>query len=380
MTPHSTSKLCTFLAGPLSPELARMQATLVSIEDVVRVALMPDAHVADGVCVGTVLGSRQGLYPDAVGSDIGCGMLAVRLSATFASLRRGKNAQAALEGFGRRIPVNKWPVRQPVPDTVQSRTSPPFSSLLEHDGAVQFGTLGRGNHFLELDYSDDGEVWLLLHSGSRSIGPKIRAHFREQALQSGPELGHSTVPGLDAESPHGRDYLNACELALAYAEANRQRLLALALESLFDSLGVEGASGEPISCVHNFVRSEAVDETCLWIHRKGALSARHGELGIIPGSMGTESFLVEGRGNPLGLFSSSHGAGRVRSRADAFRRVSVRQLEREMGNVAYAREASKLLVDEAPSNYKPIATVMRAQRDLTRIRQRLRPWVVYKGV
>ncbi|HEY5960388.1 MAG TPA: RtcB family protein, partial [Polyangiaceae bacterium] len=330
--------------------------------------------------VGTVLASRQGLYPDAVGGDIGCGMLAVPLNAQFASLRRGKNAQLALDCFARRIPVNKWPERRLLPDSVRARVNSTFSSLLEHDGAVQLGTLGRGNHFLELDYSERGEVWLLLHSGSRSLGPKVRQHYRQLAMQAGPAFGHAAVPGLLAEGQLGRDYLEACELALCYADENRRQLLSLALESLSDSLGVEGVTSEPISCVHNFLRHEDIDGTRLWIHRKGALSARAGELGIIPGSMGTESFLVEGRGNPLGLFSSSHGAGRARSRGDAFRRVTVRQLQREMGSVAFASEASKLLVDEAPSNYKPIGAVMRAQRELTRIRERLRPWVVYKGV
>jgi tRNA-splicing ligase RtcB (3'-phosphate/5'-hydroxy nucleic acid ligase) len=164
-----------------------------------------------------------------------------------------------------------------------------------------------------------------------------------------------------------------------YARANRDRLLGLALEVLFDVSRIEIDGQPPIDCMHNFVRAESIGSQSRWIHRKGALSAREGELGIIPGSMGTESYLVEGRGNPLGLFSSSHGAGRVLSRGEACRRIDVKRLRQEMHQVTFAVEQAHLLRDEAPSAYKPIAEVMRAQRVLTRIICRLRPWVVYKG-
>jgi tRNA-splicing ligase RtcB (3'-phosphate/5'-hydroxy nucleic acid ligase) len=380
MTRTISHKVRAWLPGPLDSEVARNIERLAQIDDIERIALMPDVHLAEGVSVGTVIASRCGVYPDAVGGDIGCGMLAIRLNAPVSALANNNAAHKLLFEFSKAVPTHKWPVRQPLPGGTVETCSPSIRPVLERDGAVELGTLGRGNHFLEIDTDDEDELWLLLHSGSRAVGPAVRNHHRQVAVGMGPVLGSRALPGLCADSIEGIAYLEDQRVALSYADANREAILARSLTVLADVLGASPATESAIRIVHNFVRRETVDSRELFVHRKGAISARSGEFGIIPGSMGTHNYLVEGRGVADALNSSSHGAGRIMSRTEAARRIHPRKFEREMAGITYQVENSRLLRDEAPSAYKPIAAVMRAQRELTRITARLRPVLVYKGI
>lgn len=361
-------KLRAWPCDPLSEEVIRATERFLRFDDVERIALMPDVHPADSVCVGTVLASRSHVHPEAVGGDIGCGMAALCLGTSKRRLGR-ETSQEILSGLRDVIPTHKHVRRQDLPDDLEpTRLSHDRSKkILERDGAVQLGTLGRGNHFLELQADDDECLWLMVHSGSRALGPAILAQHRRGV-------------GLPADSLEGRAYLADAELAVAYADHNRRLILERSLEVFGSVLGVEADFESLVLVNHNFVRLESHFGNEWWVHRKGASSAREGEPGIIPGSMGSESFHVTGRGCAESLCSSSHGAGRALARGHAFRKINRRRLVREMEGVWFDEELAERLRDEAPSAYKPIAEVMRAQKELVRIVRRLRPLLSYKGV
>ena len=228
------------------------------------------------------------------------------------------------------------------------------------------GTLGSGNHFLELAADDAEGLWMLVHSGSRAVGPEVARVHLERA-----EVDPTGLRYLVGEA---RDLLLAdLGAAEAWAAENRASIQRRALAVLGDLLPI--SPGEPCTCCHNHVRREA-DR---WVHRKGAIPAGEGKLGVIPGSMGAPTYLVEGRGVPEALCSSSHGAGRAMSRAEAHARIRAHELQAQMRGVWFDERRAASLVDEAPAAYKDIGKVMRAQRELTRIVGRLRPVLNYKG-
>jgi tRNA-splicing ligase RtcB len=362
------AKLFAWPCEPLSDEVIRATQRFLRFDDVTHVALMPDVHPADSVCVGTVLASSTHVHPEAVGGDIGCGMAALRVGPSERRLDRD-SARAILSGLSGVVPTHKHPRRQELSDALDPARlfHDRSKKVLERDGAVQLGTLGRGNHFLELQADQEENLWLMVHSGSRALGPAILAQ-------------HRRGQGLPADSPEGRAYLADVTIALAYAEQNRRLILERALPVLESVLDVSADWDSLVLVNHNFVRLESHLGAEWWVHRKGASSARHGEPGIIPGSMGSESFHVEGRGCENALCSSSHGAGRALARGHAFRSIHRRRLLREMEGVWFDEELADRLRDEAPSAYKPIAEVMRAQKELVRIVRRLRPLLSYKGV
>jgi tRNA-splicing ligase RtcB len=213
----------------------------------------------------------------------------------------------------------------------------------------------------------------MVHTGSRAIGQSIRDHHLSLA-------GGSPLPSLDAEDPEGRAYLADSQWAVAYARANRDAIVRATADLMTSLFGVRTVPESQFDCCHNFLRRETHAGEDLWVHRKGANSARDAEPGIIPGSMGTHSYHVTGRGDPDSLCSSSHGAGRVMSREQARRRIGTARLEREMGGVWFDRRIAPRLCDEAPAAYQDLRTVMRAQGDLVRIVRRLRPVLSYKGI
>jgi tRNA-splicing ligase RtcB len=353
--------------------LARLRLT----PDVVAIAVMPDVHLASEVCVGVALATSCTLYPAAVGSDIGCGMAALGFDVE--AERAVAEGPAILAMLGARLPVIRHPTRR-CPELPAKLAEAPLSAApLEHakprEAKLQLGSLGRGNHFVELQRDDHGRLWAMVHTGSRGIGQRIR-NWHEPTRGPG-------LHGLAADSPEGRAYLSDLDWALAYADENRRRILSTLTEVLADTIGAQPLSETLIECRHNFVRSEHHEldgETrALWVHRKGAISARADEPGIIPGSMGTASYLVEGRGEPRSLCSSSHGAGRALARGEAFRSISSKQLRRELRGVCFDERLVDRLRDEAPGAYKDIGAVMRAQRELTRVVQRLRPVLAFKG-
>jgi tRNA-splicing ligase RtcB len=365
-----------WLPEPLSGEVRSSVERLARLDDVVRIALMPDVHLAENVCVGAVVATRSGLYPDAVGGDIGCGMAAVQLDA-HAGLVNRRSAGRILEAFAHAVPSNRHRQKQNLPPELGELelSTPALKNALERHGAVQLGTLGSGNHFLELQADEDGLLWLMVHTGSRGLGPAVRQHHLRETSAVG-----SALRMLRADTEHGQAYLNDHGVAVRFAEQSRRAILKAAVEALGELLDAKAEWDTLVACTHNFVRSEIHSGEELWVHRKGAMSASDGEPGIVPGSMGAESFIVTGRGSEAALRSSSHGAGRAMSRGVARRRITVAKLEREMDGIWFDDGLSKHLLDEAPSAYKPIAVVMRAQNELTRIERRLKPVLSYKGV
>src|SRR5262249_42422445 len=235
------------------------------------------------------------------------------------------------------------------------------------------GTIGSGNHFIELQEDEAGQLWLMLHSGSRGLGQAIHDHHLGRCRS-----GRLGLRFLEAESAAGKGYLADLDWALTYADLNRRRMMAVAVELLGRIAEARPLADSYLRCHHNHVRQETHGGETLWVHRKGAISAARGEVGLIPGSMGTPSVHVVGLGNEGALGSCAHGAGRRLSRSDARRRISVKQLARETGVVFFDHRLAASLRDEAPSAYKDIDSVLAAQLDLARISRRLRPLLVYK--
>lgn len=370
-----------WLAGPLPADVEASLDRLACADDVVQVAVMPDVHLGTEVCIGTVVATTRLIYPGAIGGDIGCGMAAIRLRdptgdrpATIVQ----REAAAVLRGLYRVVPAIKHPGParpERLPEALRERplSAAALETFKRRDGAVQLGSLGSGNHFVELQVDDDGDRWLMLHSGSRGVGQAVLRHHLAATISA------RGRPALVADSPTGQAYLADLAWTLAYAEANRAELLDRATEVIADALGLEPDRSSIVTCHHNHIRNEVHGGRALWVHRKGAISAQLDEPGIIPGSMGTVSYHVAGRGHPDALCSSSHGAGRALPRSEARRRISARALEAEMSGVWFDVRHADALRDEAPSAYKDLGSVMRAQRELTRIVRRVRPLLSYKG-
>ncbi len=360
------------VAEPPSAEVRRAIDRMAALEDAARVAVLPDVHLAEDVCIGTVLATRRLLYPAAVGGDIGCGMTALRFDGP-ADLLAGEEAAArVLAGLYRAVPANRHAAIDLPPDLAGRPLSDPrLEREKGRDGRVQFATLGRGNHFLELQSDPEGRLWLLVHSGSRAIGQAITAcHSAERGGLS----------PIEADGPAGRAYLADHAWAVDYARANRAAMVDAAARVLADELGVRPEESSRIECHHNHVRRESHDGEDLWVHRKGALPADEGEQGIIPGSMGTATFHVEGRGCEDSLRSSSHGAGRAMSRSEARRVVRASEFLGQMRGVWFDHRRADALREEAPAAYKDVRAVLRAQRELTKIVRELRPVLSYKAV
>lgn len=373
-----SAQLSAWLPEKPSPELSRALRRITETEDVVRVAVMPDAHVAEEVCVGTVTATRTRVLPAAVGGDIGCGMLALRFDTDAERLADERLARRLFEAFASRVPCHRHPSRTapPLPEELMGwpLSHRGLEAMKEREARLELGTLGRGNHFLELQRDDEGALWLMLHSGSRAVGPAVRA-LHERAAPRDP----SGLAWLTADDEAGRAYLSDAAWAGAYARWNRRLMADRVAETLGELLDAAPELDSVVECDHNHVRRERHGALELWVHRKGAMAAPFGALGIIPGSMGSPSFHVRGRGLEAALGSASHGAGRVMSRNEARRRVSLRTLERETRGVWLDPRVAHRLREEAPSAYKDIGAVMRCQRTLVAIQRRLEPLLAYKG-
>ena len=369
----------SWLTQPLTPEVRAALERLARATDVRHIAVMPDVHLAHDVCIGTVLATSRLLYPGAVGGDIGCGMSALAFDAGADLLASESAAATLLAALYERIPANRHRAPRDLPAQLLETplSHPSLESMKRRDARVQLGTLGRGNHFLEFQADHEGRLWLMLHTGSRGIGQAIRDFHLVRATQRAPAT--SPLPFLDADAPDGFAYLADMAWALDYARANRQAIHDTVHNIMHDRFAIESLPDSQIDCHHNFVRCETHFDEPLWVHRKGALSAAQGQPGIIPGSMGSASFHVTGRGCAAALCSSSHGAGRAMSRDQARRAISARDLHRQLRGVWFDHRLANRLRDEAPAAYKDIHTVLRAQRDLTRITRTLHPILSYKG-
>ena len=352
-----------------------------------HVAVMPDVHAGRGATVGSVIAMRGAVAPAAVGVDIGCGMAAVRTSLAADQLPDDLGElRLAIEDA---IPVGKrghtasaW---KSCPASMQvegERIMRGFDELAArvHPGTVacQVGTLGGGNHFIEICLDTTRAVWLMLHSGSRHVGARLAEHHIEIARR----LGHNQAlrdPDLAvflAGTPAFGSYRRDLFWAQDYARFNREvmlHLLAGVMRRRWPGIRFD----PPISCHHNYVAEEVHFGDELLVTRKGAIRAGRGELGIIPGSMGTKSYIVRGLGNPASFESASHGAGRRMSRTDARRRFSIRDLRDQTEGVDCRKDPG--VIDEAPKAYKNIDRVMNEQRDLVEIVAELKQVVCVKG-
>lgn len=351
-----------WLTEPMPSDVAEAVDRLRRAPDVQHVAVMPDVHLASDVCVGVAMATSSLLYPQAVGGDIGCGMLAVAFDMEAAAV-----TSRVLDGLREVIPARRRK-RSSVVESADfgALSHSSLETVRRGDGVLQFATLGSGNHFIELQSDEDGRLWLMLHSGSRAMGQAILKHH----LARGQPVGGG-LRAIEAASDAGAAYLSDVAWARRYAVASRRAMAELVA-------GVVNAAVDWSTLIvtdHNHVEGGA-----RWVHRKGAMAAHEGVRGVLPGSMGTLSFHVEGRGNTASLCSSAHGAGRALSRTEAHQKVSERELRRQMEGVWYESRYAGQLRDEAPSAYKDIRAVLRAQRDLVKVIRTLKPVLNYKGV
>lgn len=361
-----------------------------------HVAVMPDVHAGIGATVGSVVATHGAVVPAAVGVDIGCGMSAVRTSLRAEDLPdnlagvRLAIEQAVPHGAGGKGQEGAWRgfPPDPVARTWKKQLAAELARIAEkHPGIrhprpeAQLGTLGGGNHFVELCLDEAGDVWVMLHSGSRGVGNRIGTYFIELA-RNDMRRQLANLPDRDLAyfqegSEHFDDYVEAVGWAQSYAKINRGLMLEAVLDALRDRLPPFTLTAEAVDCHHNYVEREEHFGQSVLVTRKGAVRAGEGELGIIPGSMGARSFIVRGKGNPESFCSCSHGAGRTMSRGEAKRRFTVEDQRRATEGVECRKDAG--VVDEIPMAYKDIDAVMAAQSDLVEVVHTLKQVVCVKG-
>jgi tRNA-splicing ligase RtcB (3'-phosphate/5'-hydroxy nucleic acid ligase) len=355
-----------------------------------HLAVMPDCHYGMGSTVGSVIPTSGGIIPAAVGVDIGCGMIAVRT--TLSASQLPDNLQRIETGIERRIPLGAGAKNATITSTAQKR----IENLQNKAGDVdyrtfskwqeQLGTLGSGNHFVEVCLDETQQVWLVLHSGSRGVGNRIAGHHikiaqKLMALRKVP-LKDRDLAYLPEETPEFKDYIRDLLWAQDYALANREEMMDRAMTelsyTLFGETGHQQAiTRQRINCHHNFTQMENHFGKNMWITRKGAIQMKQDQLGVIPGSMGTRSYIVSGLGNAASYHSAPHGAGRRMSRNKARDTFTMQDLETAMQGVAARLRPS--LIDEIPGAYKDIDEVMANSRELVKIEHTLKQIVNVKG-
>jgi tRNA-splicing ligase RtcB len=343
------------------------------------VAGMADAHVSDGVAVGSVFATETTVVPRALGGDLGCGMSARRIAVDVRGIDR-RSLETTVRNLARSIPTGDATHRGRGVDVPRALFESPLSTgALEHTREAlaprHLGTLGGGNHFLELDRDPEGGLWLLVHSGSRGLGAAVAHHHARAAHAS----DDNDLAGLDVETEGGRAYVDDLSWALDFAHANRQRIEERALDVIASTLPCGVAPEQRIDIHHNFAARERWFGRELLVHRKGAVAVPGDTLALVPGSMGTASYIVEGLGEAASFGSCSHGAGRVMSRREARAKVRPKALAEAMRRVVYPEHLLRHLVEEAPAAYRDISDVLEDQEDLVRRRVRLEPIAVLKG-
>lgn len=358
-----------------------------------HVAAMPDVHLGIGATIGSVIATHKAIIPAAVGVDIGCGMVACRLSITANDLDE-KSLKSVFDQISRDVPVGRGMHNNR--HAFEEKAQPfelGLNRILEKHPVLeksicgttkwvkQMGTLGGGNHFIEVCLDESNQVWVMLHSGSRGIGNTLAEYFIQLARKD-MEQWMIHLPDRDlAYFPEGTvhfdDYVEAVHWAQEYAFQNRQCMVDLVLEALRRHLPAFEVPSEVVNCHHNYVAQEHHYGANVWVTRKGAIRAREGDLGIIPGSMGARSYIVRGRGNPESFNSSAHGAGRRMSRTAAEKQFTEADLARQTDGVICRKD--KGLVDEIPGAYKDIDVVMENQKDLTETLHTLKQVVCVKG-
>ncbi len=351
-----------------------------------HVAVMPDAHQGYGMPIGGVMASEEVVIPNAVGVDIGCGMCAVRTSLTTVSTDKLK---AVLSEIRQAIPLGFQHHKRGQDPTHMPKAELPLEELpviaREYQSALtQLGTLGGGNHFIEIQQGNDGHIWLMIHSGSRNLGFKVANHYNHLAIDLNRQWKSKIPPSwqlafLPINSAAGQIYLHEMRYCVDFAYANRKMMMERVKEAILSV--IQPVSFEPmINIAHNYAAMEEHFGKSVMVHRKGATRAQAGEIGIIPGSQGTPSFIVRGKGNRESFESCAHGAGRKMGRKQAQRQLNLREEKKrldEQGIIHAIRSVSDL--EEASGAYKDINEVIDNQLDLVEVLVELRPLAVVKG-
>jgi tRNA-splicing ligase RtcB len=366
-----------------------------------HVAVMPDVHLGKGSTIGSVIPTLGAVIPAAVGVDIGCGMMAAKTTLRAADLPdnlgklRSAIEQAIPHGMSPRTrnargrDVGSWNDAPPAVDAGWARLKDEFDEICRKypklrgtNNYKHLGTLGSGNHFVEVCLDEEGFVWLMLHSGSRGVGNAIGTHFIELARQDMRRhmvnLPDQDLAYLEEGTVHYDDYVQAVGWAQKFALINREVMMQNLVQAVKRAIPKPFETHvEAVNCHHNYVQRERHFGRDVLVTRKGAVSAREGELGIIPGSMGAKSFIVRGKGNPESFTSCSHGAGRTMSRTEAKRRFTVADHRQATEGVECRKDEG--VIDEIPMAYKDIDAVMRAQQELVEVVHTLKQVVCVKG-
>lgn len=346
-----------------------------------HVALMPDCHQGYGMPIGGVLATNGVVIPNAVGVDIGCGMTAVALdyegdvSQECIKSILGETREIIPVGFNHHKVDQAWAGWEDAPINI------PVIERELNKAKKQLGTLGGGNHFIEIQRGTSGVIWLMIHSGSRNFGFQVAKEYHSIAKQLCErwysDIPHSDLSFLPMDSEYGKDYITAMNFALKFAKANRQQMMMFFSDIVIQKLDCD-ITHEPYDVHHNYAQMEHHFSKNVMVHRKGAIQAKDGLIGIIPGSQGTKSYIINGKNNPESFDSCSHGAGRKMGRKEAKRTLSLDEQKSILGNIVHSvRNVEDL--DEAPGAYKDIDLVMSQQEDLVSIKEILTPLGVMKG-
>ncbi len=348
-----------------------------------HIAIMPDAHQGYGMPIGGVFAAVDSVIPNAVGVDIGCGMCAVKTSLNsigMDSLKKiiGKIRTVIPLGF------NHHKTRQNPELMPRISDNTPVSDREYKNALTQIGTLGGGNHFIEIQKGNDGWIWIMIHSGSRNIGKQVADYYNKTAINLNEKLKHPVskdwqLSSLPVDSKEGSSYLNEMKFCVDFALANR-KLMMERIKEIFTDEFSDISFNEFINIAHNYASEEKHFGKKVMIHRKGATSARSGETGIIPGSQGSKSFIVSGLGNKESFMSCSHGAGRKMGRKQAERELDLDKEKEKLDSLGILHSIrGKHDLDEASGAYKDISEVMNLQKDLVKIEIELSPLGVVKG-
>jgi len=347
-----------------------------------HIAIMPDSHQGYGMPIGGILATKDAIVPNAVGVDIGCGMCSLRTS--LKEIDRD-DLKKILGIIRKTVPVGFKRHKNAQDESWMPKLEEnlPIVSQEYEKGRYQVGTLGGGNHFIEIQKGSDGFIWIMVHSGSRNIGYTVANYYHKKAVEETQQRGDKNTPKdlsyFVKESANFDNYIKEMNYCIDFALQNR-KLMMENVKKAFQEILPETTFSNFINKPHNFAAIEMHFDEKLIVHRKGATRAEKGELGMIPGSQGTKSYIVKGKGNPLSFNSCSHGAGRVMSRSKARKTLSLKeevaQLKKQ--GVLHALRHQKDL-DEAPSSYKDIKEVMKQQKDLISIEVELQPLAVVKA-
>jgi tRNA-splicing ligase RtcB len=382
---------------PVEDEAKRQLANAARLPIVFKhIAAMPDVHLGIGATVGSVIPTKKAIIPAAVGVDIGCGMIACKTTLRAEDLP--DNLGPLRSAIERAVPHGRVPgARDPgawhkVPgavDTAWAQLEPEFTELCRDYPKLEktnhrnhLGTLGTGNHFIEVCLDEQGFVWFMLHSGSRGVGNAIGTMFielaKQDALRNNANLPDRDLAYFEEGARYFGDYVRAVGWAQQFAKLNREVMMRRVIEAAKTVIRKSFQSHiEAVNCHHNYVQQERHFGEDVYVTRKGAVSAKQGELGIIPGSMGARSYIVRGKGNPESFESCSHGAGRAMSRGEAKRRFTLADHRAATEGVECRKD--KDVIDEIPMAYKDIDAVMEAQRDLVEVVHTLKQVVCVKG-